>query len=128
MAEQLREVQPGEPVTAHWANGLLQWIQRALKISVAFPLEMQQGEHGTHIRLAYVQEDKLIELTEDLSAGGSAMAKRLIFDEGDWVDMSTAEIEVFDSVGGSRDGASGDRGWAFYSRDSGRWELKVLGC
>ncbi len=128
MAEPLREVQPGEPITALWANALVAWIRRALKITVAAPLQLSQGPHGTHISIATTQEDKLIELTAALASGGSATAKRLLWDGTDWTLTGAEEITLHDSVGGSRDGASGDRGWAFFSRESGRWELKTLGC
>ncbi len=128
MAEPLREVKPGDPITAAWANSLVKFIKQSLKISVASPLQLSQGPHGVHIHMARPQEDKLIELTEDLSSGGSATADRLLWNGTDWTSTGAEEITVYDSIGGSRDGASGDRGWAFFSRESGRWELKALGC
>jgi len=128
MAELPREVQPGEPITAAWANSLVRFIRQVGEITVGYPLQLSRGSHGSHISMPPIVFDHLIELTEALSSGSNADAKLLTWDGTNWTTTGAKTIKVYDSVGGSRDGASGDRGWAFFSGESARWELKVLGC
>lgn len=127
MVEELREVRPGEPVTAAWANAVLRGVRQALRLTVAAPLQMQRGSSGVHLSLALWPRWELCELTADLSAGSSATAHRKTFDGTDWIDAVVEEIEVFDSIG-DKIGSEGDRLWAFFSTASGRWEIVQLAC
>ncbi len=124
--ETIPEVRSGEPITAAWANALVRAIRRALRVTVAYPLELQQGQHGTHVRLAHQSEPRLFELSDTLSAGSSAPAGRLRFDASDWTTSGETET-LYDSLG-TFSGTSGDRAWAFFSRESGRWEILQLEC
>lgn len=128
MAELPREVSPGEAITAEWANQLVAAIRQQANLTVAAPLQMSHGAHGTHLSMQGPFDLILVELQEALSSGSSADAYRLVWDGSDWTTTGADTIEVFDSVGGSRDGASGDRGYAFFNRRSGQYELLVLGC
>lgn len=123
----LEEVRPGETITAAWANTLVRAVRQALRVSVAAPLRAQRDATGLHLSLATWPQWELCELTEELSAGGSASAVRKVFDSGIWIDAVSDEIVVHDSLG-DKNGVAGDRLWAFFSPKSGRWEIVQLAC
>ena len=128
MAERPKEVAPGDPITAEGYNQLIRWVAQQNNLTVAFPLDMSSGSHGNHIAMKGPYEPFAIELQEALTSGSSADAYRLKWTGSDWTTTGADTIEVHDTVAGSRAGESGDRGWAFFCRLNGRFELIVLGC
>lgn len=123
----LDEVRPGETITAAWANAVVRAVQRTLRVTVAAPLQAHQDATGLHLSLGAWPQWELCELTEELSAGGSAAAKRKVFQGGDWVDVLSGQVVVYDSLG-DKNGVAGDRLWAFFSPKSCRWEIVQLAC
>jgi hypothetical protein len=125
----LDRIAPGEPISAEWANALLAEIERLRRWSVGAPLRMVAGEAGIALSATRESEPQLIELLGALAAGGSAAAKRLHWSEAanDFLDLDAANITVFDALG-TFVGGAGDRGYAFFNRGSGRWEILQLAC
>lgn len=125
----LDRIRPGEPISAEWANAVLAELERLRRWAVGAPLRMSAGEAGASLALPRESEPQMIELLGALAAGGSATAKRLRWSESmaAFVDLDAANITVFDALG-TFVGGVGDRGYAFFNRGSGRWELLQLAC
>lgn len=129
MSFELREVAPGEPVTAAWANALVRAARRALNITVAEPLEVRADHSGVNLSLSTWPRWELCELTTTLFAGGQAQARLQTFDfaTSQWIDLGAEEITVHDSLG-DKHGVAGRRAWIYFSPVSGRWEIVQLQC
>lgn len=125
----LERIRPGQPISAEWANALLAELERLRRWSVGPPLRMVAGQSGVGLAASREAEPQLIELLGALAAGGSAPAKRLLWSESSaaMVDLDAANITVFDALG-TFVGGAGDRGYAFFNRAAGRWELLQLAC
>lgn len=70
------------------------------------------------------------ELTADLTAGGTAAAKLLLYDAG--ADALEAQdqpddLEVRDLLG-INEASSGTRGWAVWDGVAGCWKVRDVGC
>jgi|GEM_PF-1316073 len=109
-----QSVRPGQSITADWANSLVAKIAS---------LEGQISALQTALRDSlYHRLDAVVELTNDLSMGGSANAKVLRRD-GDlntWKDAATREITVYDAVG-NIEAKAGERFIARYLKQQGIW-------
>lgn len=123
----LEEVRAGEPITAEWANTLVRAVRQMQRVSVAAPLRAKIDAAGLHLSLATWPRWELCELTEELSAGGHAMAVQLAFKHDLWSPLTGCEVDVFDSLG-DKNGVPGDRLWVYFSPKSGRWEIVQLAC
>lgn len=125
----LREVKPGEPVSAEVFNEMVRTLKALMGMSVAPPLQLHKDSTGWRIGLNGWPHPELIELTEDLAAGGEADAKILNYDRsgGDWSDTNAQTVTIHDSIG-SLTGSSGDHVWVIFSPKSGRWEAIQLPC
>jgi hypothetical protein len=126
-AMMLEEVRAGEPITAEWANALVRAVRRMQRVSVAAPLRAKIDATGLHLSLATWPRWELCELTEELSAGGQAMAVQLAFTDSAWTVVEGCEVLVFDSLG-DKNGLPGDRLWVYYCPKSARWEIVQLAC
>lgn len=107
-------VTKGQPVTADWANSLVTALQRAIG-------EIDRLKAQVDIALAQ-RLDAVVELTSDLSMGGSANAKVLYRDTeaNTWKDGATHEITIYDAVG-NIEARAGDRFIAKFIRQQGIW-------
>jgi hypothetical protein len=95
-------------------------------ITSSFPIEVRRHAGGVHLSLAYTDRDAVIELTSQLSAGGSARAKVLWLD-GAWKEAESEELTVYDVIG-TMEGDPGDKALAKFHRQSGRWLVWQLQC
>ncbi len=129
MIFEFREVAPGQPVTASWANALVQAVRRALRVSASAPLEARADATGINLSLSTWPRWELCELTTTLSAGGQAQArlKTYSFATSSWVNLGSEEITIHDSLG-DKNGAVGRRAWINFSPVSDRWEVIQLQC
>lgn len=106
----LKRVAKGERVTADWANSIVDVVSQ-VRDAVA------RVE-----RALYERVEALVELTSDLSMGGSANAK-VLWRDGDpntWKDGATHEITIYDAVG-KLEAVAGDRFIARYMKQPGIW-------
>lgn len=129
MSFEFRDVLPGEPVSANWANALLRAIRRSLRVTASAPLEARSDNSGISLSLSTWPRWELCELTTSLSAGGQAQARIQTFHFGSsaWEDISAEEVTIHDSLG-DKNAAAGSRAWIFYSPVSDRWEVVQLQC
>ncbi len=97
----------------------------AANVTAAFPLEVRRGPGGAHLSLAWTERTAVVELTSDLSAGGSATAQPVIYDGFDWIAEETGEITVYDALN-AMDGLTGERALAWFHRQSGLWIIWQL--
>lgn len=129
----LEPIPAGQPIRASWIARLVALVVRGLKLSAAFPLRWQQDESGAHLALAWWFELKPFELVGPLGKGSQAPALLLEWDRtSEQYRLPAApgmsdRLTVYDMVG-TFTGRAGDRGYAFFSRTSGRWEIVQLEC
>lgn len=73
-------------------------------------------------------ESARFQLSGTLSGGGSATASTVEWNGSSW-GATTSILTVYDGLG-SFSGGNGDRGWATFWPDSGRWEIQQMdnGC
>jgi len=122
-----RRVEPGEPITAEWANSIAEAVSALEHLSVSPPLELSRDSAGFRLGLAQLTRIELFELTEDLIAGSSAEAEILAHDGMDWLPANTHPIVVVDALG-TFDGMAGDRGITWFHSQSGQWIIMQLEC
>ena len=127
MTIELRHVRPDEPVTAQWANALVEAVRALSRWSAAFPLELSTGPSGYRLHLVQQIKIEVFELSEDLSSGSTAAADIVWYDGALWTQASTDAITVADPLG-TFEGASGDRGIALFHSQSGLWLILQLQC
>jgi len=86
----LRRVDPGEPITADWANALVDAIAALSRIVGVPPVQVQTGPGGTQIALPPLARFDLVELNDTIGPGDTDMqAERFAFDPASsdkWID------------------------------------------
>lgn len=124
----------GDKISERWIAKLVRSIWISLGLSVAWPLNLVRvAGVGARISLAWYFELVLFELSGTLNKGSSAQATRLVWNVQSSryeVPASVADTDrmtVYDMLG-TFTGSAGDRGYAFFSRTSGRWEIVQLEC
>ncbi len=90
----LRRVDPGEPITADWANALVDAIAALGRIVGVPPVQVQTGPNGTQIGLPPLARFDLVELNDTIEPGDiDKQAERFAFDPTStdkWIDTNQA--------------------------------------
>ncbi len=123
----LKRVRPDEPVTAAWANALIDALVPLTRWTASFPLEIRSGPSGYGLHLARETKIEVFELAEDLVSGSTASANILWHNGDDWTTADTRSITVADPLG-TFEGVTGDRGIAMFHNQSGLWIVLQLQC
>ncbi len=89
---QLRKVSPGEPISADWANALVDAVLGLARIVGVPPVAVQHSELGTQISIAHLPRFDLIELVDTIeSLDVDKQAKQFRYDSGEtdkWIDAN----------------------------------------
>src|SRR5690348_3203024 len=86
----LKKVSPGEPITADWANALIDAVLALGRIVGVAPVQVQTSEAGTLISIAGLPRLDLVELKDTLEPSDTdKQSKRFAFDPSlsdPWID------------------------------------------
>lgn len=126
------DVLPGELIRAvEWRDAGYGWqTTTSRRPEVSLASEKPPSWVASAERLHSVEHWIKFELTESLSAGSNASAYVRMFVSGAWVNnvsAVTATVDVYDSLG-TFSAPVGSYGWARWSTESMRYEVKQLEC
>jgi len=140
----LNRLTDDQPVTPQAFNALVAAIEPLLSTTVASPLQMQHHDGGVHWSLAALPETRLFELKTDLAIGStdsvsddvpSATARHVHYRRSNNTygetthlkDVTLYDVAVLRDTGGNPiktpSLGTGDRVWALFNAQSGRWEM-----
>jgi hypothetical protein len=131
-----KEVKAGEQLSASQWNALVAFIKQSINVSVTAPLRMSRGTGGMAISLPWFFDLRMYRFVAELTPGSSAKARPMYFktedDVNDWVDVvsdpeDAGDVDLHCSLG-SFSANVDDRVWAFWCRESGRFEVLQPAC
>ncbi len=118
----LQKVTPGQPITADWANALVDAVNAMGRIVGVAPVQVQTTEAGTLINIAGLPRFDLVELNDTIeSRDTNKQAERFAFDtdESDpWIDSGETLEHTADPQHGLY--LAGERHLAFFHAGAGQ--------
>ncbi len=118
----LRKVSPGEPITAEWANALVDAVLGLGRIVGVAPVQVQSSDAGIQISLPTLPRFDLVELQDTIEPGDiDKQAQRFAFDPADtnkWIDAHVTLDHTADAQRGLY--LAGERHLTFFHSAAGQ--------
>lgn len=139
--QELPRVRPGEPISAKWANDVIDHVNLSLRIRTDGTIRMSQTSAGLCLSAALPPQPFFFQLTQDTPAGqGYVTARPLIWMQatGQYATSEfTKELQIYDRISamtygnGPMQGPSqwtkkGFIGQAFWTGDKGQWQIREI--
>ena len=137
----LKRVREGEPITAKWANEVIDHVNRAQKIRTDGTIRMTQTSAGLCLSACLPPQPFFFQLTQDTPSGqGYVTARPLRWIQADsrYETISTEpELQIYDRISATTYGNAPMQGpsqWtkknfvgqAFWAADKGQWQIQEI--
>jgi hypothetical protein len=118
----IRKVDPGEPITAEWANALVDAVLGLGRIIGVAPVQVQYSDSGIQISLPSLPRFDLVELKDTIKPGDvDKQAERFSFDPSatdKWIDANQTLDHAADAERGLH--LAGERHLTFFHPSAGQ--------